>query len=47
MGPKKRKFWLKVKILKGEPLYFVNTVNVSSSKSDKIVLSKLIFDIEN
>ena len=45
--PKKQDFWPKINILKGNPLYFGNTMKASSSKSAKIVLSKSIFHVKN
>ena len=44
VGPKKQDFWPRINLLKGK--YFVNAMNDGSSKSTKIVLSKLIFDIK-
>jgi hypothetical protein len=45
-GPKKQDFWPRINILKGN--FFLNlSMNYGSSKSAKIVLSKLIFDVKN
>ena len=45
IGLKKQDFWPRINILKG--YFFLNSVDYSSSKSAKIVLSKSIFNVKN
>ena len=42
VGPKKQDFWPKINILKRNPLYFDNTVSVSSSKIGHDFKSNLV-----
>ena len=45
VGPKKQEFWSRINILKE---FFLNpSINYGSSISDKIVLSKSIFEVKN
>ena len=44
VGPKRQDFWPRVNILKG--FFLKQSMNYSSSKSTKIVLSKSIFDVK-
>jgi hypothetical protein len=47
MGPKKQDFWPRINILKGFFFFLNQSMNYGSSKSAKIVLSKLTLDVKN
>jgi len=47
VGPKKRDSWPRINILKGNVCFLNPSMNDSSSKSAKIVLSESIFDVKN